>query len=382
MRPNAQQPEPQRVVIDARSVSLRQSGIGNYTKSLIEQIVPLAQDLRFTVLRHPDAPRVAEAVDEIVFPGETKSTKTVFSLGRAHRFEDHRLYHSPADLIPLGIACPWVVTIHDLMWIEAPELASAFWPVRTVNAAWYRWNIERAVRGARRVIAISHATRNAIERVYPEHARKVRVVQHGVDPQRFMRQPALGRHLLDDILPGGERFALIVGQGSPYKNQPRMIRAFVRAMNGRSDHKLVVVRRFSRIDREMSALLREPEVARLVVTVPHVSEQTLLALYQHASMLLFASCYEGFGMPALEAMGLGTPVIASKAEAVVEVTGDAALRVDAFDEHDIAENIRRLANEPGLADHLRERGARRVECFSWRRCAEQTLDVYRDALSE
>lgn len=372
-----------RVVIDARSVVAHRSGIGNYVEAFVRELVPLARDLDFVLLRGPGLPPLVTdepRVTELVFPGETKSVATVFRLGRAHDFSEAALYHSPADLIPLGLRAPWVVTIHDLMWIEARKLAAAFLPVRAANGLWYTWNIGRAIRGARRVIAISDATRRAIERVYPEHASKVRVVRHGVDRERFDPSRALGREALNDIVPPGTSYSLCVGQGSPYKNHPRILRAFVRAMGDRTDHKLVLVRRFSRVDGEMNRLLQDPAVRRLVVEVPHVSDEKLLTLYRHARMLLFASLYEGFGMPALEAMSFGLPVVASSAEAVAEVTGDGALHPDPRDEEAIAHAIVELDRDEGLRERLIARGRARAAEFSWRRCAEETLAVYREAM--
>lgn len=372
-----------RVVVDARTISGKKSGIGNTLEALLRHMVPVADGFRFLLLRHPDAKQPIvehERVQELTFPGETKSPKTVFGLGFAHRFAEWDLFHSPADLVPLGLGCPWVVTIHDLMWVEAPELASAFLPVRVANGLWYRANFAHAIRGARRVIAISQATARAIDRVYPDHAHKVRVVHHGFDASRHDRGRAGPRALLDPWLPPGVRYSLVVGQGSPYKNHPRMIRAFVDAMGSRSDHKLVLVRRFSRVDTEMERLLARPEVQALVVTIPHVTDEILFTLYAHAHMLLFASLYEGFGLPALEAMGFGLPVLASTAEAVVEVTGDAALHADPLNHADLVAKIRALDADPALRARLVEAGARRTRDFSWQRAALATLDVYREAV--
>jgi glycosyltransferase involved in cell wall biosynthesis len=358
------------VVIDARTISGKKSGIGNTLEALLRHMVPLAEGFRFLLLTHPDAPRPLlghDRVRELAFPGETKSPRTVFALGFAHRFAEWDLFHSPADIVPLGLGCPWVVTIHDLMWIEAPRLASAFAPVRLANAAWYRLNFSRAVRGARRVVAISEATAKAIDRVYPEASEKVSVVHHGFDPARYDARTAGPRSLLDPWLPAGARYSLIVGQGSPYKNHPRMIRAFVEAMGSRDDHKLVLVRRFSRVDSEMQALLARPEVQRLVVTIPHVTDEILFALY------------EGFGLPALEAMGFGLPVLASTAPAVLEVTGDAALHADPESHSDLVAKIRALDADAALRSRLISAGERRCREFSWERAARDTLAVYREA---
>jgi len=373
-----------RIVIDARSISSRKSGIGNALEALLRHMVPLADDMRFLLLKNPQRrePLVEhERVEELCFPGETKTLTTIFALGLAHRFGNFDLFHSPADLVPIGLGCPWVVTIHDLMWVEAPELASAFWPVRLVNGAWYRANFAHAVCGARRVVAISQATADAIARLYPRHSSKVRVVRHGFDANRYAAERAGERSLLDPWVHPGTTFSLIVGQGSPYKNHPAMVRAFVEAMGSRTDHKLILVRRFSRVDGEMRALLARPEVQRLVVTIPRVSDEVLLTLYRGARMLLFASRYEGFGLPALEAMGFGLPVLASTAPAVLEVTGDAALHADPTNHADLVAKIRRLDSDEALRSRLIEAGRLRIGRFSWDEAARATLAVYREATS-
>jgi glycosyltransferase involved in cell wall biosynthesis len=370
-----------RIVIDARSVVARRSGIGNYVESLIRHLVPMATDVQFLLLRHPSASApivVDDRVTELAFPGETKSVATVFRLGRTHDFADFDLYHSPADLVPLGLRCPFVVTIHDLMWLEAPRLASAFMPVRVANALWYRHNIARSIGRANAVISISHATAAAIERVFPDHFHKVSVVHHGMDTARYDASRAGPRSELERFIPGVKRYALIVGQGSPYKNHVGMVRAFVEATADEPDHKLVLVRRFSRIDREMSRLLQRADVAAKIVTVPFVPDDALLTLYRHATMLLFASHYEGFGLPALEAMAVGTPVLGSTAAAVQEITGDAALHADPANHADLVEKIRALT-EDAVRTRLAARGEQRVRAFSWHVCAERTLAVYRRA---
>jgi glycosyltransferase involved in cell wall biosynthesis len=372
-----------RIVIDARSVVEKKSGIGNYVESLVKHLVPLAEDMRFVLVRHPEAgwPIIEhERVEERVYRGETKSVHTLLGLGLAHSFADADLYHAPAELVPLGLRCPWVVTFHDLMWIEEPALASAFAPVRLVNSVWYRLNYRRAITGARRVIAISLATADAIGRVYPDQTSKVDVVRHGVDFERYDAALAGSRTSLESIVPPGIRYSLIVGQGSPYKNHAGMIRAFVEATRTDPDHRLILVRRFSRVDAEMRQLLEQADVQKKVVTVPFVSDATLLALYRHAVMLLFASHYEGFGLPALEAMAMGTPVLASTAPAVREVVGEAALCAVPTDFSDMVRKIQTLASDAKLRERLSLAGAARAREFTWERAARETLAVYRRAL--
>lgn len=375
-----------RLVIDARSVVAKKSGIGNYVDALVRHLAPLSGDLELCLVRHPEARETGPLVDgvpELFFRGETKSVATVFGLSRELDLSRFDLYHSPADLVPLGIPIPWVVTIHDLMWVEAPRLASAFLPVRLANGIWYSANIRRSVAGARRVIAISEATRAALARHYPRHVHKASVIHHGIEHQRFQAQLAkpAPRSLLDEFISPDARYSLIVGQGSPYKNHPAMVRAFVDAFRDDPGHKLVLLRRFARIDSEMSKLLARPDVRQRVVLISFVPDDVLIALYRHARMLLFASLYEGFGLPGLEAMALGTPVLASTAPAVQEVTGPGALHAVPDSHRDLVRCMRRLDRDEALRERLQAEGTAWVRRFQWEDTARKTLAVYRAALS-
>lgn len=372
----------QRIVVDARAVTVK-SGIGNYIEALLQRIVPLAEDMRFLLLRPPEDRRPIlrhPRVEELALPGETKSIHT-FWIGRAHRFEDFDLYHGPSDIIPWGIRCPWVATIHDMIWLERPDLGASFLPTRAVLAAWYRAEYGHAIRGAERVITISRASADGIGRVFPKEAGKVRVIHHGVDREQWSPERAGSRSSIERIVPAKSRYSLIVGRGAPYKNHPGMIRAFVEATRDDPGHKLVVVRRFARLDFAMRRLLERPDVREKVVTVPSVTSDELLTLYRNAVALLFASHYEGFGMPLLEAMAMGVPVLISTDPALVEVAGGAALSAESTNHADLVAKIRRLAQDADLRASLAKAGQERASAFSWDTCARQTLEVYREAIA-
>ncbi len=372
-----------RVVIDARSVLPQRSGIGSYVESLLRDLVPIApRDHRFTILRHPSrtAPIVDDPrVEEVTRGGESKSVRTFLTLGiRDRGFADADLFHAPHEVFPRELRCPLVVTLHDLMWSEHPDLASAFAPVRFFNGLWYRGHYRRAFERAERLIAISEATRAAIGRVSPTQLPKTRVVRHGANDVRA--ESGATRSSIEHLVAAGLRYVLVVGQGSPYKNHAAMLRAFVEASIDAPDTRLVLVRRFHRVDREMLDLLERPAVRARVIALPFVSDAELDALYRHAEALLFASLYEGFGLPALEAMAMGLPVLGSTADAVAEVTGDAALLVDPRDHAALTEGIRQLLADADLRADLSRRGRVRASELTWRRCAEETLAVYRELL--
>jgi len=373
-----------RVIFDARSVVSQASGIGNYAASLLRNMVRLDDGFIFTVLRHPQCTEPLVRSDRVrevaLIPGETKSVATLLRSGRVMRLSGHDLYHSPADMVPLRLPCPFVVTMHDMMWVEAPHLAARFPPSRIAMHVWYRSHFSHSIRRAQRVIAISQATADAIARIYPSSASKVRVVRHGLDMGRFSRSRVPQRSVLDDWVPRECRFALAVGQGSPYKNHANIVRAYLHATTDMPEHRLVLARRFSRWDSEMRRLLARPDVRQRVLVYPYVPDTILMALYGHAEMLVFASRYEGCGMPAMEAMALGTPVIASKAPALMEVTGGAALHAESTDVYDISVKIRSLLDDDVLRKRLSEAGKQHVLSFSWERCAQETLNVYRESV--
>lgn len=373
-----------RVAFDARMVVPKTSGIGNYAASLLRHMVAQADDVVFTVLRHPgcETPLVhSDRVQErVLIPGETKSVDTLLRSWAVRRLRDHDLFHSPADMVPPWLPCPFVVTMHDMMWLEAPHLASGFLPTRLAMHGWYRAHYAHSIRRGKALIAISQATADAIGRLFPSHAHKVHVVRHGLDLQRFDPARVPDRAVLDGWVPRDCPFALIVGQGSPYKNHQHMIQAFLRATWDRPDARLVLVRRFARVDLAMRRLLSRPEVRRKVIVHSFVPDEVLRALYGHALMLLFVSYYEGCGMPAMEAMALGTPVVGSHAPAVVEMTGNAALHAEASDVGDIADKIRALVHDEALRGRLADAGRLRAGTFSWERCASETLAVYRSAV--
>lgn len=373
-----------RVAFDARSVVPQSSGIGNYAASLLRHMIPHADGFQFTVLRHPGSRQPFVESDRVreveLIPGETKSVATLLRSSAVRRLAGHDLFHSPADMVPPRLPCPFVVTIHDLMWLEAPHLASGFLPSRLAMHLWYRAHYTHSIRRSRAIIAISQATSDAIARLFPEYAHKVRVIRHGLDAQRFDPRKIPDRKVLDGWVPPGFSFVLAVGQGSPYKNHANIVRAFLRATQDRPDLRLLLVRRFARVDGEMRALLSRPEVRRKVIVHPFVPGEVLLALYGHAKMLVFASHYEGCGMPAMEAMALGTPVVGSRAPAVTEMTGDAALHAESTDVADIASKIRMLLEDEALRRRLIEAGRERVGIFSWDQCARDTLDLYRSVL--
>ena len=373
------------VIFDARSVVSQGSGVGNYTANLLRNMVRLDDAFSFTVLRHSQATeplvRSDRAREVVLIPGETTSIDTLLRSGRLMRLHGYSLYHSPSDMVPLRLPCPFVVTMHDMMWVESPKLVASFPPSRIARHYWYRAQFAYAIRRAEKVIATCQATADTISRVFPNHAAKVRVVKQGLDLRRFHKSRVPRRSVLDDWVPRECRFALAVGDGSPHDNHANIVRAYLHATTDMPDHRLVLARRFDRWDNEMKRLLARPDVRHRVLVYPYVPDDILMALYGHAQMLVLASHHGGSGVQAMEAMALGTPVLASTASSLMETTTGAALHANAADVLDISVKIRVLLDDDVLRKRLVEAGKKLVATHTWERCASDTLNVYREAVS-
>jgi glycosyltransferase involved in cell wall biosynthesis len=277
---------------------------------------------------------------------------------------DHiQVFHSPSGTLPLIAPCAQVATIHDLF----PAIEPRWFSVRA--GAQLRIMQRRAAWSATLVIAVSERTRVDILQRYDLPAEKVRVVYNGVDHERFTPtevDPEAVAHRFGVRHP----FILCVGSLMPWRNAPRLLRAA-----SRLDYGLLFVGRDIWGTDPTQRIAREHgwTWARFAGYVP---DTELPALYAAARVFAYPSLYEGFGIPPLEAMACGTPVVASTAGALPEVLGDAALLVDPTDEHALAEALCAAAEDRGT---LRRRGLERAARYSWPRAAAETWEVYEAA---
>jgi alpha-1,3-rhamnosyl/mannosyltransferase len=208
---------------------------------------------------------------------------------------------------------------------------------------------------------------------------RIRVIHHGVDPvppatpeeQQTFRQHVLG-------LQPNERFFLSVGAIQVRKN----IANIVLALKQLPDYRLVLAGADGYGAEAIHSLIAREGLSGRIVRTGHASRETLRLLYSTATAQVFPSLEEGFGMPILEAMSCGLPVITSNCSAMPEVAGDAAVLVDPRNVSEIAEAMRRVAKDEPFAADLQRRGRARAKQFTWARCAAQTWDVYREALGE
>ncbi|MFN2543396.1 MAG: glycosyltransferase family 4 protein [Actinomycetota bacterium] len=276
---------------------------------------------------------------------------------------------SPASIPPAGPDQKLVVTVHDLAFLVAPQLFPRQW------RAMFRMGLRAAVKRADAIITPSRNTAEDLlsrTKVAPERVHVVPLAGAGdpgdADPERVLAR-----------LKVHPPYLLFVGTLEPRKNLVRLIRAYRRAAASGIPHALVLAGplgwHHQQLHRELS--LRGP--GEVLLTGP-LSEDELDALYRQASAFVYPAVYEGFGLPVLEAMTRGVPVITSNTSSLPEVAGEAALGVDPESVREIAAGIEAVLTDPALAEKLATRGRARAERFSWDETARQTLEVYERVL--
>jgi glycosyltransferase involved in cell wall biosynthesis len=283
--------------------------------------------------------------------------------------------HSTSHLGPLWGPGRRVVTVHDLIFRRYPQDYNPAWLAITLSL------LPRVLARATAIVADSHSTRRDLESYYQVPPGKVAVIYPGIDEE--CRQPidptrlaAVRRRLgIGDC-----DYVLLLGPWVRRKNLGVVVEAFRVLSEQLPDVKLVITGRPTRgmESGDMSSALSglPPDARRRALTVGHLPAEDLRAVTQVAAALAYPSRYEGFGLPPLEAMAAGTPVVVSDTPAVLEVAGGAALVVPAADPGRWAEALHRIITRPGVAGSLRQAGRERSLRFSWRRCIEQTLDLY------
>jgi glycosyltransferase involved in cell wall biosynthesis len=280
----------------------------------------------------------------------------------------------PAHVIPLLSARRNVVTIHDLGYLAFPEAHTRQRRIELDLTT--RWSVQRATQ----VIAISQATKDALIEHYHADPARVTVIYHGVSPL-FRPVDSVAIAELQAHYGLHKPYFLYVGTIQPRKNLQRLIAAFRMLAGQVADIELLIVGKRGWLTEQIEAEARSAGLAERVRFLGFVPDGDLPALLSGATAFVFPSLYEGFGLPVLEAMACGTPVLTANTSALPEVAGDAALLVDPSSSEAIASGLQRLAEDADLRAALRARSLARAAQFTWERCARETLAVLQDTVT-
>ncbi|MBC7236430.1 MAG: glycosyltransferase family 4 protein [Chloroflexi bacterium] len=362
-----------RIGIDARLTHYRPAGISRYTLQLIEALARIEAEDEFVILQSYKAKKpILDSPNFITRRLLTPSHHRLEQLTLPLEISLLRLdvLHSPDFIPPFRRNCRSVITIHDLVFILYPHFLSK-------DAARYYGQIDQAVRHTDAIIAVSEATKRDIIRLVGVPERKITVIYEAASPIfRPIKTPDIRQRVRDRFGIHGD-FLLFVSTIEPRKNVPTLLKAMRRLLDDYDpDVKLVLAGEKGWLYDEVFRLVGELKLEEDVIFLGRVSTEELLWLYNAAQALVAPSIYEGFGLPPLEAMACGTPVIVSNVSSLPEVVADAGLLVDPYNVEEIAVAMWRILTDQELRQTLIEKGLKRSAFFSWDKAAEKTLELY------
>lgn len=370
------------IAIDARYVREKPSGIGTYVQALVERLPRLAPDDRFLFWTHVLAPRPLSSavnVHEVVVRPSPNSPLPIWWPRRYAPFEAVDLFHSPHNVLPRGVPCPSVVTVNDVMAIERPDLHLQGIE-RIAKRTYYPGAVWRALREAALIIAPTEDTARRIAALEPSARSRVRVILDAADP---IFQPASdvnrARQHAATLSQSEAPYFLVVGAAAATKRHEDAVAALASVP---PPWRLVLLQRQGSRHRRsrLAAIAERLGVADRITWLPRVTRDEVVVLMQGAGALVQPSVYEGFGLPIIEAMACGCPVVASDIPVFHEVAGSAAVFTPPMDVHALGRTLANLAASASHRTELAAAARHRALQFSWDRAAAETLDVYRDAL--
>jgi glycosyltransferase involved in cell wall biosynthesis len=369
-----------RIAIDGRK--LRDYGIGTYVRNLLRQLGRQDTTNEYVVFcRAEDCDAVEELGPRfraVVETAKPYSISEQFALPMALRREGAELFHEPHYVLPPLTPCRSVVTIHDCIHLRFPQYLPS-----KLGYAYARGQMWAATHQAARVITVSEASKRDILRYFRVPESRIDVIYNAID-DRFWQEPTA-----DDVMKVRERyrltdpFVLYAGNIKPHKNLERLIEAFQLMRQNDPDlanvQLLIIGDEISKYATLRRAVHRN-KLHKHVRFFGFVSDQTLAALYRLADVFVFPSLYEGFGLPPLEAMASGCPVITSNVSSLPEVVGDAAVMIDPYEPAVIAEAMHRVLTTPSLREDLQRRGLARAREFSWERSIKRVREIYDEVM--
>ena len=372
-----------RIVLDARSLRGAPGGVASYTEALVQHLPELLPEVPIVLLRHPAAARPLSPAPNVVEwgrRGEPNNPWTYFRMGKwlNARLRPNDLFHAPYRILPRGLECRSVITMHDVMQAVCPEMVFPNWLIRTLVHPYWSLAIRSAITSADRILAVSQHSADDTLRLDPSCQSRLRVTLLGKSSAFRPMSPSDADRVSASIVAPGQRFFLVLGGGYPNKNHTSAISAFTKAFGPEDNFHMLVIQRSRTFPPEIRRILRHATVRSQVKVRGSVRTEELIALYNRAEALVFPSLYEGFGLPVLEAMACGCPILCSNVTSLPEVAGDAAIFFSPKDEDAIARAMRAVVTQTGLRQSLSERGLRRAALFDWRKMVMKTVAVYRE----
>jgi glycosyltransferase involved in cell wall biosynthesis len=368
--------DPMRVAVEASAVPARLTGAGVYVARLLAAMAA-RDDVELEVFCAPGSAAALAAPGLRLRPvaaaragRPARIAWTQLLSGRAARAAGAELLHGVHYELPLAARLPQVVTVHDLTLVTHPEWHEAG------KVRYFGWAMRRAVRAAARVLCVSATTAGDLAERLDVAPERIDVTRLGTDlrPATEAEVAALRRRL-------GLEGPYLLGLGTvePRKDLPALVRAFA-DLAGELPHRLVLSGLAGWGSGALAEAVAASGVADRILLTGYLPEADKSALLTGADVFAYPSRYEGFGLPVLEAMACGTPVVTTTGGSLPEVAGDAAWLVDPGDITALATALAKLATDPAARQSAAARGRARAATFTWDRCAAETVTAYRRAL--
>jgi glycosyltransferase involved in cell wall biosynthesis len=364
-----------RVAIDARK--LHDFGIGTYIRNILRQLARLDRETEYLLICQPRDRELGLSLGDNfrveIDSSPPYSLREQVSIPWRLVRTRSRLLHEPHYVLPPLVPCRSVVTIHDCIHLRFPQ----YLPNRAA-LTYARAQMGSAARRSDRILTVSEASKRDILHYFPVGPEKITVIHNAIDERFASAPPEQDVRRVAERYQLEGRFVLYVGNVKPHKNLERLIDAFhlMRQTPELETVQLVVIGDDISKYAALRRAVHRYNLHKFVRFLGFLPDETLAIVYRLAAVFVFPSLYEGFGLPPLEAMASGTPVVTSNVSSLPEVTGDAALLVDPLSSEAIADAMRRVLTDRDLAADLSARGIARSRTFSWERAAARIHDIY------
>lgn len=289
---------------------------------------------------------------------------------KLNKYKNEAIFHSPSFVSSPFIKCPTIMTIHDLNHLKFPEYYTKF------HKHYYNYIVKSSALKAKKILTVSEFSKKEIVNWLNCESEKVVVTYNGVD-ENFKVIKDNGKLVnIREKYELPQKFVLYIGNLKPHKN----ISNLIKAIKNINQEIILVIN--GKVNEILDKIIEENHLEREIKFIGYVDDDDLPALYNLAELFVYPSLYEGFGLPPLEAMACGCPVITSNTSSLPEVVGDAGILVNPYDVDEIAKAIDLILSNENLRNELKEKGLEQAKNFSWRKTAEGTLKVYEDVYKE
>jgi glycosyltransferase involved in cell wall biosynthesis len=383
-----------KIGIDARFLTHPQpGGFKTYTENLVTALADLDKENEYILYldREPSPQDIIPVQPNFQTRVVTGSLRMIglpwreqIRLPRQIAVDQVDLFHSTCLTAPLHVDCPLVITVHDMIW-AFPERFSqkGTWSLKRKFMEWYNYWVPKYATGrASAILTVSHAARESIIEYLHYPSNKIYVTWEAARPCFTSVSDV---QCLDDVRKKYDlqsKFILAIGSSDPRKNISTLVQAYsLLPYQLQQEYRLAIVWTHRELADHLSRQLSSLGLQEKVQFLENVTNEDLASLYNAASLFVFPSLYEGFGLPLLEAMACGSPVVAADTSSIPEIVDDAGLLFEARDPQGMAETITYVLSNNEVRLNLIQKGFKRNAIFSWKKCANETLAVYEKVLS-